>query len=120
MEAPVTLPVVASAKSLASTPVTLSLNVTVKLTLVAFVGLAAAAALLMEATVGAVTSHVTVPSVDVDTLLVFPARSETPAAGIVAITVPLVVMPLTATVNVVPLFGAISVIVAVLVPPAVP
>ena len=62
----------------------------------------------------------TVLSVEVEALFVLPAESETPPAGIDAITVPAVVMPLTATVNVVPLFGAISVSVTVFVPPAVP
>src|SRR5207244_4367852 len=105
-------------KSLKSTPVTLSLNVTVYETLLAFVGLALA--VLMDETVGAVTSYVTVLSVDVDTVLVLPAGSDTTPTAIVAVTVPVPVMPLMATVNVVPLFGAISVIAADFVPPAVP
>jgi len=39
-------------------------------------------------TVGAVVSYVTVLSVDVDTLFVFPAKSLTPPAGTVGMTVP--------------------------------
>jgi hypothetical protein len=73
-----------------------------------------------DAVTGAVASHVTVLSVEVETVLVLPARSETPPAGIVVTAVPGVVMPLTATLKVVPSFGAISVIAALFVPPAVP
>src|SRR5437667_10088227 len=53
MDAPIT-PVVVSAKSLESTPVTLLLKVTVKLTLAAFVGLALAR--VIDDTVGATPS----------------------------------------------------------------
>ena len=55
IEAPLT-PLVTSAKSVLSTPLTLSLNVTVKFTLLAFVGLALAR--LMDKTVAAVLSIV--------------------------------------------------------------
>src|SRR5439155_4988528 len=80
-----------------------------------FVGLV----LVIEETVGAVTSHVTVLSVDVDAVLLLPAGSVTRFAAIAAITVPFVVMPLTARLNV--LLSALGfVIVIVFVPPAVP
>ena len=59
-------------------------------------------------------------SEDIDTVLVFPARSVAPPAGIDAITVPSEVMPETATSNVVPSFGAICVMTTVFVPVAVP
>jgi len=64
--------------------------------------------------------NVTLLSVDVEGLLVFPVRSETPLAWIVGITVPELFMPLMETLKVVPLFGATSLIAAVFVPPAVP
>ena len=59
-------------------------------------------------------------SVEVDAVLVLPTGSDTRAAAMLAVTVPEVVMPLMLTLNVVPLNGAISVTVAVFVPPAVP
>src|SRR5207248_11224802 len=63
--------------------------------------------------------HVAGLSVEVETVLVLPAASETPPAGIDAITVPLVVIPLTARLKV--LLSALGfVIVTVFVPPAVP
>src|SRR5919197_917084 len=110
-------PPFASAKSVASTPLTLSLKVTVKLMALALVGLAPS---LIETTVGGVASQVTVLSLDVDAVLLLPARSVTLVAAMLAVTVPDVVMLLMATRNVVPSFGAISVTVAVFVPPAVP
>src|SRR5205814_2176116 len=90
-------PVFARLKSAVLTPVTLSLNVTVHWTLAAFVGLVPS---VIDETVGAVPSHVTVLSVEVETLLVLPAGSVTPPAGIEAITVPAVVMPDTARLKV--------------------
>src|SRR4051812_35969915 len=110
-------PVVAKAKSLASTPLTLSLNTTVKVRLAALVGVAPS---VIDVTVGVVESQVTLLSVDVDAVLVLPARSETAPGAIDAVPVPFVVMPVMLTLNVVPLFGAISVTVAVFVPPVVP
>jgi hypothetical protein len=62
----------------------------------------------------------TVLSVEVEAVFVLPARSAMPPAGIEAMTLPPVVMPSTATLNVVPSFGATSLIVIVFVPPAVP
>src|ERR671934_67318 len=61
----------------------------------------------------------TLLSVEVEAVFVLPARSETPPAGIEAITLPPLVMPLTATLKVVPSLGAIWVIATVFVPPAV-
>ena len=61
----------------------------------------------------------TVLSVLVEARLPLPAASVATSAAIEAITVPLVVIPLTATLKVVPSLGAISVTVAV-VAPAVP
>ena len=49
-------------------------------------------------TVGAVTSQVTVLSVEVDAALLLPARSVARAAAMVAMTVPDVVIPVTVTV----------------------
>ena len=49
-------------------------------------------------TVGAVTSQVTVLSVEVEAALLLPARSVATPAAMVAMTVPEVVMPVTATV----------------------
>src|SRR5438093_477481 len=88
-------PVAASAKSPASTPLTPSLNVTVKATLAAFVGLTLAR--LIEETLGAVASHATVLSVLVDAVLLFPAASCAAFATTDAVTEPLLVMPLIAT-----------------------
>src|SRR5438105_2109579 len=68
------------------------------------------------AAVGAVGSQVTLLSVEVETLLLLPATSVTAFAAIDAMTVPAVVIPDTAILNVVPLFGAISVIATVFVP----
>src|SRR5436309_2510651 len=97
-------PLFARLKSPVFTPVTLSLNVTANWMLVEVVEHEPVGTQLMEDTVGAVTSHVTVLSVAVDAVLLLPAGSVTVAAAIVAITVPVVVMPLTAMLNVVPLF----------------
>src|SRR2546425_994270 len=66
-------PLFARLKSLASTPVTLSLNVTAKLTLVAFVEQALVGTQLMDETVGAIVSFVTV----VDAEPVLPTASVT-------------------------------------------
>src|SRR5207245_857442 len=97
-EAPDT-PVVVRPKLLVEPPDTLSLNVTVKVTEAAFVGLVPPR--VIELTVGAVTSQLTVLSVLVEAEFGFPPEVATPAA-IVAMTVPLVVIPVTATLYVVP------------------
>ena len=78
-------------------PVTASLKTTVKLMGLALVGSAWPPAWLMV-TVGAVTSQVTELSVEVEAALGLVSASLATPAGMVAITVPLVVMPLTATV----------------------
>ncbi|OPZ77535.1 MAG: hypothetical protein BWY79_01132 [Actinobacteria bacterium ADurb.Bin444] len=72
-------------------------------------------------TVGGVTSQVTTLSVEKEAILGEPSSAAfaTPAP-IVATTVPEVVMPVTATLYVVPSLGSISVTVATLAPPAVP
>src|SRR5262245_44793053 len=93
--APVTAPVVARAKSEVSTPVTLSLNTTVHDTLVAFVGVAPTR--LIDCTVGATASYVTVLSVLVDARLALLAASVAAPAGMLTTTVPLPVIPDTAT-----------------------
>ena len=67
-------------------------------------------------TVGAVLSQVTVLSVEVEAALVLPAGSVATPAAMVAMTVPALVMPVTATLYVVPA----PVTVPALVPPAVP
>ena len=77
-------------------PVTASLKTTVNRIGLLLVGSACPAAWLMV-TVGGVTSHVTVLSVEVDAALLLPAASVAAPAGTVAMTVPLVVMPVTAT-----------------------
>src|SRR5262245_17781710 len=64
--------------------------------------------------------NVTMLSVVDEALLVFPTGSETRFAAMFAMTVPELVIPLTATLKVEPLLGAISEIVTVFVPPAVP
>src|SRR2546428_447463 len=70
-------------------------------------------------TLGFVVSHVTVLSVDVDTVLVLPAGSEATPAPIEAVTVPSVVIPATAMLKV--LLSELGfVTVTVFVPPAVP
>ena len=86
-----------SVKSLASTPVTASLNVTSHETLRALVGLASTASI--ERTVGAVTSriHPTVLSVELDAPFGLPTASVATPAPITAMTSPLPVMPVTAT-----------------------
>src|SRR4051794_9564296 len=61
--------------------------------------------------------HVTLLSVLVDAAFVFPARSLTPPALILAITSPAVVMPLTLTSNVV--WSPLSYTLPISVPPAV-
>src|SRR4051794_12667226 len=71
-DAPLT-PETAGLKSLESTPVTLSLNVTVNWTLAALVGLAPTR--LIDSTVGATASHATVLSADVDAVLLLPTGS---------------------------------------------
>ena len=73
-----------------------SLKTTVKLIGDAFVGSAWPRAWLIV-TVGAVTSQVTVLSVEVEAVLPLPAASVATPAAIDAMTVPLVVMPVTAT-----------------------
>src|SRR4051812_46966299 len=93
-------PVPTSAKSEVSTPETPSLNVTVQETLAAFVGLDPPSAI--ELTAGAVTSHVTVLSLDVEAVLLLPAASVATPAATEAMTVPVVVMPVTATLYVEP------------------
>src|SRR5438874_1808481 len=109
-------PLFASAKSVGSTPVTLSLNVTVQLTLAVFVGVAFVR--LMDVTVGPLTSQVTVLSVDVEAVLVLAAGSETSPAATEADTVP-VVIPVTARLKVV--LSALGLLmVTTFVPPAVP
>ncbi len=77
-------------------PVAASLNVTVKLIGLAFVGSTCAAAWLIV-TVGATLSHVTVLSTEVEAALLLPARSVATLAATVAMTVPDDVMPVTAT-----------------------
>ena len=62
----------------------------------AFVGSACLAAWLIV-TAGLLPFHVTVLSVDVEAVFVLPAASLAPPAGIVAMTVPSVVIPATAT-----------------------
>ena len=73
-----------------------SLNTTVKLIGLVLVGSAWPPAWLMV-TVGPVTSHVTVLSVEVDAVLPLPAASVAAPAAIEAMTVPDVVIPVTAT-----------------------
>src|SRR5919106_6903125 len=99
LPAPETPPDWTSAKSVESTPVTLLVKVTVQLTLVAFVGDDPARSI--DWTYG-VASYVTVLSVLVEAVFELPALSVALAAAIVATTVPLTVMPLTATSYVVP------------------
>ena len=77
IEVPVT-PAGASAKSVASTPVTDSLKVTVKCTLAAAVG--SASARLMETTVGAVLSIVKTAPVN-GAVKALPAASSTAASA---------------------------------------
>ena len=78
----------------------------------------AAAVGFVIVTVGAVVSRVTVLSVLVEAVLRFPAISCAPPAGTVAVTVPSVVNPLIATLNV--LGPPVTVLVAPASPPAVP
>src|SRR4029077_12047453 len=114
--APVTAPVGTRAKSEASTPVTLSLNTTVHDTLAAFVGVVPAR--LIDCTVGAVVSTVpkaTLLSVLVDAMLALPAASVAAPAGTLTTTVPVPVIPDTATLYVVPLPVTVAVVA-----PAVP
>src|SRR5215831_10367085 len=100
--------------SLPVKPVTASLKTTEKLIGDVFVGSACPAAWLIV-TVGAVGFHVTVLSVLVEAVLVFPAVSLAAAVGIDATTVPAVVIPVTLTVYV----GPLPLMLAASVPPAV-
>ena len=99
-----------------------SLNVTLKIGLVALVRLSvfelpeSEAAWRSIVAVGGVLSHATVLSDEVDALLLFPALSDATPAAIDAVTVPGVDIPVTATLYVVPE----PVTVATFVPPAVP
>src|SRR5438034_6009445 len=86
--------------SLPVKPLTDSLKTAVKVMGAVLVGSACPAAWLIV-TVGGVGSNVTVLSVLVEAVFPLPAASVAPPAGIVAITVPPVVGPLTATVQVV-------------------
>src|SRR5213594_3848666 len=83
--------------SLPVKPLTDSLKTAVKVMGAVLVGSACPAAWLIV-TVGGVGSNVTVLSVLVEAVFPLPAASVAPPAGIVAITVPPVVRPLTATV----------------------
>ena len=96
---PVLVPPAVPAKltSPVAKPVTASLNMTVYRIGLVLVGSAWATAWLIV-TVGAVTSQVTVLSVEVDAVLALPARSVARSARIVAMTVPEVVMPVVVTV----------------------
>ncbi len=96
-------------------PVTASLNTTVKLIGLVFVGSGWAAAWLIV-TVGATLSKLTVLSVEVEAALPLPAVSLATPAAIDATTVPAPVMPVTATLYVVPE----PVTVPTFAPPAVP
>src|SRR6185295_5287619 len=89
---PVTVAVVAPAvpervTSPVAKPTAVSLKTTVKLTVAPLAGSSCAAAWLIV-TVGAVTSHVTVLSVEVEAALALPARSFATPAARVAVTVP--------------------------------
>ncbi len=92
-----------------------SLNTTVKLIGLVLVGSAWPTAWLIV-TEGATLSQVTVLSVDVEAVLALPAASAATPAPMVAMTVPELVMPVTATLYVVPE----PVTVPVFVPPDVP
>ncbi len=77
-------------------PVTASLNTTVKLIGLVFVGSGCPTAWLIV-TVGAVLSQATVLSVDVEAVLALPAASVAAPAAMEAMTDPAVVIPVTAT-----------------------